>query len=647
MHARTQTLEIALIYRFGLFELDAKASEFRRQGRVVPLQEQPLLVLEALLERPGEVVEREILRARLWPEDHHVDFEGGINAAVRRLREALGDSASNPRFVVTVPRRGYRLVAPVEAIDEGPAEAESVAGPVAALANSAGLGWRLTILAAVIFAIVISASQVLDGFRDSQPVAQGNTADKPALRLAVLPFATHSPDPNRAFLGDALTDELIVRLGRLQPQRLQVIARTSVQGFRDGRGDLATVTRELGVDFVLEGSVQQQDDQVRIHVALVETEFQNQIWSRSFERKIGDLLALEREIAEHVAQELALELKVAGGSATPKGRAHELYLEGSHFLQQLGETDLRIALRSFDAAVAIDPSYAEAYAGSAVVWVLMGTFDFADPSVAFPNAQAFAEQALALDPDSANATLVLALVQHLYAWDFAAAEPLFRRALELDPGSPYAHLFAAAFEAALGRQERALELAHRALDLDPLSPTVNAELCWRLFVARRFDDATARCRRSIELSPSFLLGWDALKWVHIRQGHEQAVSDFLRVVELEGDHIDQIAFLQQVADRQGIEGLLRLSLDEPERRLAESGQSPFNLALDHAALGDEQQALHWLEQAYEARESDLVVLAVDPRLDVLRGHPRFQSLVNRMGLDGVDSGFSATLDPLP
>ncbi len=627
-------------------------------------------MLEALLERPGEVVDRGTLRQRLWPEDHHVDVDGGINAAVRRLREVLGDSASNPRFVVTVPRRGYRFIAPVEVVgDESTvAKAQPTADGADDSADAYQSGesaeiqdprvqgdsprtpmWAWGIAALGLVAILVSVFDLLSGRlagstpREPVPVS----AESSVVRLAVLPFATRTPDPNRAFLGDAVTDELIVRLGRLAPEQLQVIARASVQGFRDGAFDLATVARQLDVDFVLEGSVQQERERLRIHVALVATERQHQMWSRTFEREIGDLLTFEREIAEHVAQKLALELEMTGESQAAKGRSHELYLEGQHFLQQLGENDLRIALRSFDEAVREDPQLAEAYAGSALAWVLMATFDFADASQAFDQARDFADRALSIDPDSARGTLVSALVHELHLWNFDAAEPLFQRALELDPGSPYTLLFAAAFESNLGRQERALELAHRALDLDPLSSTVNAQVCWRWFYARDFDRADARCRRAIELAPSFLLGWDTLKWVHIRQGHVDAASDFLRVVELEGDYIDQIAFLQELASREGIEGLLRISVQDPERRLAASGQSPFNLALDFAALGQAAPALHWLELAYDARESDLVSVAVDPRLDVLRDEPRFQDLLERMGLDRVDSGAPAPLQPLP
>ena len=629
-------------------------------------------MLEALLERPGEVVDRGTLRERLWPEDHHVDVDGGINAAVRRLREVLGDSASNPRFVVTVPRRGYRFIAPVEVIADGPmveqakstadgaddlAGARELEEPASVVEGSAAGApqtpvWAWMIAALGLIAILVSAFDLLSSRRADSPAVEAETAkpeiEEPStLRLAVLPFATRSPDPNRAFLGDAVTDELIVRLGRLAPQQLQVIARASVQGFRDGQFDLAKVARQLEVDYVLEGSVQQERERLRIHVALVATERQHQTWSQTFEREIGDLLAFEREIAERVAQELALELDMVDDTQVAKGRSHELYLEGQHFLQQLGENDLRIALRSFDEAVQEDPQYAEAYAASALAWVLMATFDFAEPSEAFARARDFADRALGIDPDSARATLVSALVHQLHLWDFEAAGPLFQRAIRLAPGSPYTLLFAAAFESHLGRQERALELAHRALDLDPLSSTVNAQLCWRWFMARDFEKANARCRRAIELSPSFLLGWDTLKWVHIRQGHADAASDFLRVVELEGDHIDQIDFLQELADREGIEGLIRVSVSDPERRLAESGQSPFNLALDFAALGQTDQALHWLELAYDARESDLVSVAVDPRLDLLRDEPRFQNLLERMGLDQVDSGAPAPLQPLP
>lgn len=589
------------------------------------MQEQPLQLLEALLERPGEVVTRDELRVRLWPSGVHVDFDNGINAAVGRLREALDDPASNPRFVATVPRRGYRFIAPVEALDGTPEEE-----PISPSWSRAGGGTlKLAVLVAVVLLVGILARDFLVRWRPTPEVDAGQP-----LRLAVLPFESLGADPGREYLGDALTEELIALLGRLQPDRLRIIARTSAMTYKGSDTGVDEIGHRLGVDYVLEGTVQQEHDAVRVTAALVEVTGQTRLWSASYDRTLVSLMTLEREIAAEVTAALALKLLAPEPiPPAPVGRSHELTLAGRYFLGQLTEDGFRKGIRSFEEACAEDPADASAHAGLAAAWELMGLFDFVPIAEAHPKARAEVTKALALDPLSAEAHLTLAILHFLYEWDFAAAGEEFDKALALNPSLVHTHLSLADYYASLGRHDEALASARRALTLDPLSLAVNTEYCEQLFKARRFEEAIHRCHRTIEFDPDFLEAWDVLKWIYIRRGDEkEAIAAFLRVVELEELHAPLVGKLREVAEHEGLAGLLRASLGAPEERLREVGQSPYNLVLDYAALGEVDTALTWLERSYELRETDLVNLAVDPRLDALRGDVRFDELARRVGL---------------
>lgn len=681
-----------MLYRFGIFELDTSTAELRRGGRRVALQEQPMTVLLALVAEAGAVVERETLRHRLWPEDVHVDVDNGINTAVARLREALDDPAGNPRFVATVPRRGYRFIAPVERVvdslpaaeikaaevkepEQAPHEtsrlipghvAAAMPAPPAKPSASAAVAPRSTLRFAL-SALMLVVSAALTWLVVSRRPPSNLEATRPgALRLAVLPFADLSTptgvdvETRGAFLGPGLTEELILLLGRLAPERLRVIARTSVLPYRAGAQGaaraVAEIARELDVDFVLEGSVQREGDAVRITVALVEVAGQTRLWGAAYDRQMGSLMALEREIAQEVGVALALELapELAPGLAIGpahqqiQGRGHEHILEGHYFLGQRTEDGLRKAVQAFEAAIVEAPEAASAHAGLAAAWALLGIYDHAARDDALSRAATAVERALALDATSADAHLVRAALHFHFEWRFEDAGRALERAVALNPSLALAHLMAANLYASQGREADTVAALDRALALDPLSPTVHADACWKLFVVHREEAALARCHRAIELNPDFLDGWDVLKWIHIVRGEDaEAAEAFLRVVALERLHASEVEALRAVAEREGIDGLLRASLAHPERRLAESGQSPYNLALDHAVLGNTEAALDYLERAFAIRETDLVNLAVDPRLETLRDQPRFRALLDEVGLEAVRGRWDRNPPRLP
>lgn len=466
------------------------------------------------------------------------------------------------------------------------------------------------------------------------PTLEDETPDP--VRLAVLPFETRQlnaggtetdPAPSPSYLADALADEIILILGSLDTDRLQVIARSSVQRFQQRPVDVDEVRRRLEVTHVLEGSVYIENSGARILVALVDTQTHARLGSATFDGPLSDLLSLRLDVAKQVAETFSVKLGAQQQDELPE-TAQRAYLEGRYFLSRLSPEGLERALDAFRHVVDLAPTSAHGHAGLAETWSRAAVMDFAQPHDAFARAADHADRALAMDPDSGPAFLAQALTAHLYRWDLDRAAQWYAAARRQNPGSPSVLLFVAAFYADLGDQEEAVALAQKAVDLDPLAAAAHTGLCRRLFVARHPEAAKASCRRAVELDPAFLEAWDNLKWIHIRHGEEDdAVAAFLKVVELEEIHREAVPELRELADRQGLEGLLRLSLAAAEARLRENGQSPFNLSLDHAALNEPDAALTWLQRAFELHETDLVSIRTDPRLDSLRQDPRFLRLV--------------------
>jgi DNA-binding winged helix-turn-helix (wHTH) protein/Tfp pilus assembly protein PilF len=476
--------------RFGLFEIDAEAGELRRQGVRVPLQELPFRLLCALVERPGEIVLREELRRRLWPPDVHLDFENSLNAAMSRLRDALGDAAANPRFVATAPRRGWRFIAPVETL--------AVSAPAPAITP---------------------------------------------------PLPAAAPRPFRAAL-------LLAALG----------------------------ASALAAPLVL--------------------------WRSP--------LGPHPTSAESVV-----------GSLPP---SHEDYLRGRHLLSLQTREGDRKALAAFQAAAVEDPAHAGTQRGLAEAYLALSEHDVWPAREALPRAAQAARQALGLEPRSADAGLVLAQVRFHLERDWPAAEATLRQVLASNPGLVRARVLHAHFLSASGRHDRALAEIEEARRLDPLSLAVNADVCWIRFMARRYQQAVEQCQATLELDPHFLPAQDNLKWILMRMGRSDAAAQaFLRVVALEGEDAGSVLALRERYSREGLAGLHRASLGGLMARARHGYQSPYDIALEYASLREPREALAWLERSFEANETDLALLGVDPRLDALRQESRFRQLVARVG----------------
>ena len=431
--------------RFAAFAVDLQAGELRKHGMKVRLQEQPFQMLLVLLERPGEVVTREELQKRLWPGDTFVDFEHSLATAVKKLRHALGDSAVHPQFIETLPRRGYRFIATLEA----------------------------------------------------EPRAR-----KPI--LAVLPFENLTGDPGQEYFSDGMTEEMIARLGRLYPQRLGVIARASAIRYKNTDKDIDQIGRELGADYVLKGSVRSAGDQVRITVELIQAKDRTHLWADSFEGDRANVLAIHSEVARHIARSLHVELlpvkraAMAGASTANQG-AHGAFLKGRYCLNKGTAEGVKNAIEHFEEATSRDSSYAVAYAGSAVALDLADYFRVFPGRQAFPRAKAAAIKALELNDSLPEAHNALAFAKHSFDWDWAGAEQAYQRAIELNPNFATARHWHGFYLGMLGRVDEALAEVRRAQELNPLSLIIRTHLGLMLYRGRRYDEAIEQFRQTLEM----------------------------------------------------------------------------------------------------------------------------------------------------
>ena len=480
-------------YRFDGFELDGENGTLSRWGEPVALQDLPLRLLISLVEAAPATASRGTLHEALWPPGTHLDLDASLNTAVARVREALGDDAASPRFVATVPRKGYRFVAEVV--------------PVSGRRPDRRWVFRVTAAAVVLVLVTVGSWWALS-----------------------------------------------VSLGR-------------------SGGAVGAFDAGVGVD----------------------------------------------------------------GTANTRERARESLLLARHFSERRSRDGLERAIAAYQSAAAIAPDSAEAYSGLAASYALLGIYDYWRPREAFGPAEIMARRALELDPGSAEAHLAMALVAAVAHWDWNGADAEVEQAVELRPGSAHAWLWRGTLLTALGRHDEGIESTRRSLALDPTSPVVNTALAWHLFLARRDDEAVAQCRHTIDLFPDYYDAWDNLKWIEVTLGHDaEALEAWIRADQIEqandgGSGAEDAVALRRSYEAKGLESLHRAAIEEKLARWRRGTyQSPYDIVLEYAALGEVDEAISWLERSFAERETDLTGLAVDPRLDILRGDPRIQALLARM-----------------
>jgi TolB-like protein/DNA-binding winged helix-turn-helix (wHTH) protein/Tfp pilus assembly protein PilF len=629
-------------FRFGVFDLDLRTGELHKHGLRIRLQEQPLQVLALLLEHPGEVVTREELQRKLWPADTFVDFDHGLNKAINKIRDALGDSAESPRFVETIARRGYRFLAEVKAADTVSVPSPEITPPpnpvveirghpdlaVAATAkyHSPTLAWKISAFVLLLLMASVAAWKI-------------RSENRPPLvihSLAVLPLESLSNDASQDYFADGMTDELISDLGQISA--LRVISRTSVMGYKHARKPLPQIARELNVDAVVEGTVLRSGDQVRITAQLIDAAADKHLWSKSYEGELKDTLALQSNVARAIADQIQINLNPQERAALKSVKvvnpeAYEDYLKGRFFWNKRTADGLKVAQTYFGRAIDEDPKYAPAYSGLADTYALLGDWQYAvmTPKQAFPQAKSAATKALELDDSLGEAHNSLAFCLDGFDWNFEAAGTEFQRALELNPSYATAHHWYAWHLSLLGRYDEALAEMRKAESLDPLSLIINADLAELLLIAHSYDESIRQSLKVIEMDPDFALAHNQLGQAYLQKHmDEQAVAELQKAVRLSGSSPTSIANLARAYAASGKNSEAANLLNDLKKRSNSTYSNAPEIAAIYAALGDNDQAMNWMEKGFEERFNPGVLLR--PGFDPLRADPRFKDLVRRIGL---------------
>jgi TolB-like protein/DNA-binding winged helix-turn-helix (wHTH) protein/Tfp pilus assembly protein PilF len=646
----------ARILHFGVFEVDLKACELRKHGLRLKLPEQPFQVLVVLLEKPGEIVTREELRNRLWPEDTFVDFDHGLNNAVMRLREVLGDASENPRFVETIPRRGYRFIAPVvgsafpvSATTAPGSDTELVLVPPTASPSvePAALGppfeaasmprrwsasrWVIVAAAVLVAAVLLGAAFIRYSRVDANRTSQTRTKS-----LIVLPVENLSGDKDQDYFADGMTDDLIANLAKIRS--LRVISRSTAMAYKGTHKPMSQIASELNVDAVFEGTVLRVGNRVRITAELVQVSTDRHLWADTYESEMGDILALQNRVSSAIVNEIRINLtpedqeRLARNPAVaPEG--YENYLKGRYYWNKRSDEHLTRAIGYFEQATHQDPQYALAYAGLSDCYAIISAeiFGTMPAAEAAPKAKAAALKALEIDPTLSEAETSLATVKFNYDWDWEGAAAGFAKAIQDNPSYATAYQRYSLYLMAMGRPEASFDEINKARELDPLSISINFSLGWRLYMARQYDRAIQQLRNTLEMDPSYELPHLVLGLSYAQKGaFDLAIPELRRAVELSHGTPLMTSALANAYARSGnraeAEKLLAGLIAESKRQYV----SPYYLAVVYVGLGKKEEALDCLEKAFADRSNGLVFLKVEPELDDLRSNPRFAALEQKL-----------------
>lgn len=613
--------------RFGAFELDPVSGELRKHGLRVKLRDKPFQVLQALLERPGELITRKELQERLWPADTFVEFENGINNAISRLRETLGDTADNPRFIETVPRRGYRFVAPVEKPGEAPTPLTPVERPSAVTpVTRMRATWKWLALAGLAIATLAGWLAVKPRPAPASTSATGQT-------VAVLPLVAGDTTDGSAdnYVAFGMTEALITELSLIGA--LKVISQTSVMQYKGVRKPLKQIAGELGAGAIVEGSVLREGDQVRITIQLIDARTDTHLWAQSYGRESVSALSNQRQLAREVAGIIRSHLAPSDRTAPPpiaqtNAAAYEAYVKGRYFLQQPSEAAWLRTREFFEQSLAADPNFALAHVGLSNYY---GITDSIPPAEAMPKAKASALRALALDENLASAHAALAYVHYFWDWNWAETERRFARAIELDHSDSASRRWRANYLSAMGRSATAIEEIRRAIELDPVSVSAHDAAGAIFFDARQFDKILEHAQRINELSPN-----DPRSLIHFATGYfhqgklEQAVAFAQKAVDASGRSPGYLCLLAAAQHRAGQTKESEQTLAEVDQLAAKGYVPDVILAMANLWIRGPEAAFPLLQRAYERRDGYIVIVKASPWFDPMRGHPGYQDLLRRM-----------------
>jgi TolB-like protein/DNA-binding winged helix-turn-helix (wHTH) protein/Tfp pilus assembly protein PilF len=580
--------------RFGVFEADFRSGELRKNGVKVKLHAQPMAVLKILLERAGDVVTREELQQKLWGGNTFVDFEHGLNKTINKLRDALSDNPDSPRYIETLPRRGYRFIAPVTLPSSGP---ELLAGTKHKSKS------RLVVWASGAVAVLLAFGIYWLGFRNrvSHAPASGKAM------LAVLPFENMSGDDSEDYFADGLTEEMIAQLGQLQPTNLGVIARTSAMRYKHTKESVAQIGHELGVNYMLEGSVRLAGQRVRITAQLIQTGDQTHLWAESYERPLTDILKVQREIAERITSSLRLELLPAQKNIVTESQfdpeAYRKYLLGLNESRKGTREGFEKSGQYFKDAIAIDPHNARPYAALAETYSEAVPYYMAPQDAREPIRQAI-QKALELDPNCANAHATMGDVALLFDWDWPAAKAEYDRALELNPNLPEAHLAYEIYLATLGRHDEAIAHARQAYLSDPLAVETRTWTLWVNYFSGHLQETVDEANRTLEIEPQAALPYALLAVASADLGRkDEAVRAADNALRLGNDSGSVIVTAASALARAGEEDRARQALNQALALEKHRYVCNFLIAGVYLDLNETENAYNALEKAFRQRST--------------------------------------------
>lgn len=621
-------------YTFGEFCFDAKGRVLLRAGEMVPLFPKAIEVLACLVERHGQVTTKEDLLAKVWP-DTFVE-ESTLTRSISVLRKALGDTPDGHAFILTVPKRGYRFVAEVReepAKDGAGASPLDVPKPAPNPQTMEGLGvhWsrRFAWIAGIVATAIVATAVITWVRLRAKPVPSGR------IMIAVLPVQNLTGDPEREYISDGLTESIIAQLGRMNPERLGVIARTSAMTYKHSSKTISQIGGELHVQYVIESSLRQSGDHFRITTQLIRVNDQTHLWSEDYDRTVRDLVTVQDDFARAIAAGIRMELSAAAHQSLTAARsakpdAYMAYLEGRFYWNQRSVASLERAIVHLTQATDLDPNFALAYSGLADAYCSLGVIGDVAPSEVFPKARAAAEKALALDASLAEAHTSLAYVTFSYDWDWNAAEAEFQRAIELNPNYAIAHHWYGQFLRLMGREEDSIREGQKALDLDPRSLIINVEAGLPYHYSRRYDEALRHFRKALELDPNFALAHHDIGWVLEAEGkYPEAIKEFERAVQIS----DVAALWSSLGHAYGMAGRrqdARKVLEHLREIARQHYVSPSYEAAVYLGLGDLDQAMDLYERAYAEHSWAMLWFKIAQNTKPLHGTRRFEALLAKM-----------------
>jgi len=617
-------------YEFGPYRIDPERNQLLRDDEPVALAPKTFETLLILVRHSESTVSKDELMKELWPDTFVED--ANLTQHIAMLRKALGETAQEHRYIVTLPGRGYRFAEQVRRVSgDLVSEDRSRSTGVAklSLAGRHPLRTALVLLGAAViagfvFAIYLARLHV----RSASP----NTR----VMLAVLPFQNLSNDPEQDYFSDGLTEETVTDLGALSPGQLGVIARTSVMAYKQSRKTLGQIGQELGVDYILEGSARRDARRVRISAQLIRVKDQTHVWAQSFDRDLADYLGVQSELGTAIAQQVQVTLVPQHDARVRKNpvdpEAYDDYLKGLYLWNKFTPEALMKSIKFYQQAIEKDPGYAQAYAGLAESYQVLMNLSVLAPAEAYPKSEATARKAVELDSGDSQAHSALGWQMLEYDRDLADAEREFRRAIELNPSNPDAYDGLASYFAVQAQFDESVVEMRKARELDPLSPIVNSELGRMLFYARQYDQGIQQLYATISLDPDFPAAHYYLMKIYEARGlYEEAYEEFFKLQTPGGKISEPLIEIQKIHAKSGWTGVWQKSLAIMlHERATGKVVSAYDIAENFLALGKEEQALDWLGKAADEHSNWLTYLNVDPRFDRLHSNARFQDLLRHI-----------------